>query len=79
MEFKGLSSEVLFFKDFQEKSGIKLEVVRHGKYKSAVEPYLENSMSDDNRLQIKELLQHFGIPMVADIAESRRVDICTFE
>lgn len=34
MEFKGLSSEVLFFKDFQEKSGIKLEVVRHGKYKS---------------------------------------------
>lgn len=75
MEFKGLSSEVLFFKDFQEKSGIKLEVVRHGKYKSAVEPYLENSMSDDNRLQIKELLQSLWNTMVADIAESRRVDI----
>lgn len=34
MEFKGLSSEVLFFKDFQEKSGIKLEVVRHGNIKA---------------------------------------------
>lgn len=50
-------------------------MVRHGKYKSAVEPYLENSMSDDNRLQIKELLQSLWNTMVADIAESRRVDI----
>ena len=35
MEFKGLSSEVLFFKEFQEKTGVKMEVIRHGKYKSA--------------------------------------------
>ncbi|MEP5601122.1 MAG: S49 family peptidase, partial [Algibacter sp.] len=34
MEFKGLSSERLYFKDFQEKSGLKMEVVRFGKYKS---------------------------------------------
>mgnify|MGYP000282673937 CR=1 FL=1 len=40
MEFKGLYTERLYFKDFQEKSGFKMEVVRLGKYKSAVEPFL---------------------------------------
>ncbi|MDF1518365.1 MAG: S49 family peptidase, partial [Lutibacter sp.] len=48
IDFKGLSSEVLFFKDLQEKSGVKMEVIRHGKYKSAVEPFLYNKMSDEN-------------------------------
>jgi protease-4 len=33
MDFKGLSTEIMFFKDFQEKSVIKMEVIRHGKYK----------------------------------------------
>ena len=42
LDFKGLSSEVLFFKDLQEKTGVKMEVVRHGKYKSAVEPFLSD-------------------------------------
>ena len=36
LDFKGLSSDLLFFKDFQDKTGIKMEVIRHGKYKSAV-------------------------------------------
>ena len=56
LEFKGLASEVLYYKDFQEEYGVKMEVIRHGKYKSAVEPYLENEMSADNRYQIKTLL-----------------------
>jgi protease-4 len=56
LDFKGLSSEVLFFKDFQEKSGLKMEVIRHGKYKSAVEPFLENEMSSANREQVLALL-----------------------
>jgi protease-4 len=49
MDFKGLSSEIMYYKDLQEKSGVKMEVIRHGKYKSAVEPFLENKMSDANR------------------------------
>ena len=40
IELKGLASEVLYYKDFQDKYGFKMEVVRNGKYKSAVEPYL---------------------------------------
>src|SRR5688572_27971237 len=56
LDFKGLSSEVMFFKDIQEKTGVKIEVIRHGKYKSAVEPFLSNEMSPENREQITALL-----------------------
>mgnify|MGYP001802193279 CR=1 FL=1 len=54
MDFKGLASEVLYLKGLQEKTGVKMEVIRHGKYKSAVEPYLSDTMSEENRSQIKE-------------------------
>ena len=73
MDFKGLSSEVLFYKDLQEKTGVKMEVIRHGKYKSAVEPFLANEMSDANRTQIKELLSSLWNTMVADISEGRNI------
>ncbi len=73
MDFKGLASEVLFYKDLQEKTGIKMEVIRHGKYKSAVEPYLSNEMSDANRTQIKELITSLWQSMVTDIAEGRNM------
>ncbi|RKN79569.1 signal peptide peptidase SppA [Ulvibacterium marinum] len=73
MDFKGLSSEVLYFKDFQEKTGVKMEVIRHGKYKSAVEPFLSNEMSDANRTQIKELLGSLWNSMVTEISEKRNI------
>lgn len=73
LDFKGLSSEVLFFKDFQEKTGIKLEVIRHGKYKSAVEPFIANEMSEANRTQIKELIGSLWNSMVGDISDARNI------
>ncbi|NKI25605.1 signal peptide peptidase SppA [Arenibacter sp. 6A1] len=75
MDFKGLSTEVLFFKDLQEKSGVKIEVIRHGKYKSAVEPFLANEMSDANRTQLKELLEGLWTSMLADIGDSRNISL----
>ena len=75
MDFKGLSTEVLFFKDLQEKSGIKMEVIRHGKYKSAVEPFLANEMSEANRTQIKELLDALWQSMLTNISESRDISV----
>nr|WP_315219438.1 signal peptide peptidase SppA [uncultured Flavobacterium sp.] len=75
LDFKGLSSEVMFFKDFQEKSGIHMEVIRHGKYKSAVEPFLENKMSDANREQITELLNSLWSTVASDIAKSRNIPL----
>ena len=73
MDFKGLATEVLFYKELQEKSGIKMEVIRHGKYKSAVEPFLSDTMSEENRTQIKELITSIWNVMVDDISESRKL------
>ena len=72
-DFKGLSAELMFFKDLQEKSGVKMEVIRHGKYKSAVEPFLENGMSDANREQTLALLNSVWSSVIADISKSRNV------
>lgn len=71
MEYKGLASEILYLKELQEKTGIKMEVVRHGKYKSAVEPFLSNEMSEENRSQISELLFSLWEVMNTEIATSR--------
>ncbi len=73
MDFKGLSSEVLFFKDLQEKTGVKMEVIRHGKYKSAVEPFLANEMSEANRTQIQELISSLWNSMVEGISDGRNI------
>ena len=77
MDFKGLASEVLYYKDLQEKTGIKMEVIRHGKYKSAVEPYLSNEMSEANRSQIKELITSLWNSMLTDISASRNIDVAS--
>lgn len=75
MDFKGLASEVMFFKDFQEKSGIKMEVIRHGKYKSAVEPFLANEISEENREQIHSLLNSVWSSIINDISKSRSISV----
>ncbi|MGO4817465.1 signal peptide peptidase SppA [Flavobacterium sp. W22_SRS_FP1] len=75
MDFKGLSAEILFFKDLQEKSGVKMEVIRHGKYKSAVEPFLANEMSDANREQTSALLNSIWNSVAAEISKSRNISI----
>ncbi len=75
MDFKGLGTEVMFFKDLQEKSGVKMEVIRHGKYKSAVEPFLENKMSDANREQITSLLNSVWDSFASEISKSRNIPL----
>lgn len=75
MEFKGLYSERLYYKDFQEKSGLKMEVVRFGKYKSAVEPYLANEMSANNREQITVYLNSIWSEIKKEISDSRGIAV----
>jgi protease-4 len=74
-DFKGLSAELMFFKDLQEKSGVKMEVIRHGKYKSAVEPFLDNKMSEANREQTTSLLNSVWSSVLADISKSRNISM----
>jgi len=61
VDFKGLSSEVMFFKKALEKIGIDVQVIRHGKFKGAVEPFILDKLSDENRTQIKDYCRlHYG-------------------
>ena len=75
VELKGLASEVLYFKDFEDEYGFKMEVIRHGKYKSAVEPYLSNSMSEANREQIGSLIASLWETIGSEIAEARKISV----
>jgi len=75
VDFKGLSSEVLYYKDIEDKTGVKMEVIRHGKYKSAVEPFLYNEMSDNNREQISSFLKSIWNQMLVDVSKSRNKTI----
>ena len=52
-----------------------MEVIRHGKYKSAVEPFLDNKMSDNNRLQISQLLNAMWSVIATDISKSRNISV----
>lgn len=73
LDFKGLASQIMYYKDFQDKTGIKMEVIRHGKYKSAVEPFLTNTMSPENREQITTFLNSIWNAVVVDISKSRNI------
>ncbi len=75
VDFKGLASEILYLKDFEDKYGVKMEVIRHGKYKSAVEPFLTNKMSDANKEQISSFLNSIWTELITDIATSRNKTI----
>lgn len=74
LEFRGLATELLYMKDLQEKSGVKMQVIRLGKYKSAVEPFLDNEMSDNNREQISSYLNSIWSNLRKDIGESRNLE-----
>ena len=75
VDLRGLSSELTYYKSFQEKSGLRMEVIRHGKYKAAVEPYLNDAPSKENIEQIQELIDGLwdvvGVQMANQIEVSR--------
>lgn len=73
MEFKGLSGEVMFYKKALDKIGIEVQVVRHGKFKGAVEPYLLTGLSEENRSQIKDYVSSIWNHIVGEISVSRNI------
>lgn len=79
IQLKGLSSEVLYYEDFQNQYGVKMEVIRHGKYKSAVEPYLQDHMSEENRIQIQSLLNAVWETLRDEVAQSRGLEPATLD
>jgi len=79
MEWRGMASRTLFFKGALDKLGIRPEIVRHGRYKSAVEPFTEREMSPESRIQTERLVNSIWGGMVAQIAASRSLDSATLQ
>jgi protease-4 len=75
VEHRGLSSELMFFKNALEKLDVEMQIIRHGKFKSAVEPYMLEKMSDANREQYELLLNTAWGSMTKAVAESRNMSI----
>lgn len=73
LEFKGLSSELTFFKGSLDKLGIEAQIIRVGNYKSAIEPFTNTKMSDYNRLQITACLNGLYKTFLGDIAKTRNI------
>ena len=73
IDFNGYSSEGIFLKGFFEKAGIKPEVFRVGEFKSAVEPFILDKMSPENRLQTQYFLDDINQHALALIAETRGI------
>ena len=71
IELKGLSAEIMFYKGLMDKLGIDAQIIRHGKFKGAVEPFMYNQMSNENREQIEKLLNSISDYMVDGIATER--------
>ncbi|WP_291100346.1 MULTISPECIES: signal peptide peptidase SppA [unclassified Empedobacter] len=70
---QGLSSNIMFFKNAGDKYGVDFQVIRHGQFKSAVEPYMRTNMSDENRLQLSELLNDVWGNVSTSITKSRKI------
>mgnify|MGYP001627384530 CR=1 FL=1 len=75
MDFNGFSSEVVFLKGLFEKIEIEPVVFRVGEYKSAVEPFLLKSMSEENREQTESFLNDMNNFALSQISESRGIQI----
>ena len=73
IDFKGLSSEVMFYKKALEKLGVEVQVIRHGKFKGAVEPFILDKLSDENKAQIKDYVGSIWNTVIETISESRNI------
>lgn len=74
MDWSGMSSTVMFYKGLFDKLGIEPEIVRHGKFKGAVEPFLMDKMSPENRLQMEQIIGSVWGYIVKEIGDSRSID-----
>lgn len=73
--FKGLAAELMFFKGTLEKLDVDMQVIRHGKFKAAVEPFLLDKMSDANREQNTALITSVWGDLLNGISASRNITI----
>lgn len=74
----GLSSQMYFLKDILDRLGVNMQLIRHGKYKSAGEMYIKNQISPENYEQNKVMISSIWNSWASQIATSRGIDLSKF-
>lgn len=77
LDIHGMASQIMFYKHLLDKLDIEIQIIRgpNNKFKSAVEPYFLDKMSDANREQMEKLLNSIWFKIVSDINVSRGISI----
>lgn len=75
IEWNGLSATPIFFKGLLDKLGVEAQIFKVGTYKSAVEPYILNEMSEANREQTQHFLSSLWSNMLKGVSESRAIPV----
>ena len=73
--FNGLSSQLIFLKDALDRLGVNVQLIRHGKYKSAGEMYIRNSSSKENMEQNEAMVSSMWESLSTEIAQSRDITV----
>lgn len=71
----GVSTQLIFLKDLLDKLGVNMQLIRHGKYKSAGEMYIKNAASEENLRQNQEMINSIWDSYAGEIAESRGITV----
>lgn len=74
MELRGLAYQGMFFKGALEKLEVEAQIIRHGKFKSAVEPFMLDKMSAENKEQTRKYMGSIWNHLVAGISETRNIN-----
>ncbi|HMT29112.1 MAG TPA: S49 family peptidase, partial [Bacteroidia bacterium] len=74
VDFKGMAAQIPFIKGLLAKLEIEPQVIRHGKFKSAIEPFILDKMSDENREQLSKYVNSFWNHTIREIALSRKIE-----
>ena len=79
IEIKGLGGEIMFYKGALEKLEIEPQIIRHGKFKSAVEPYMLDKMSNANREQTHTFINSIWQQIISGIAKERKISTASIQ
>ena len=71
----GVGGQMIFLSDLLDRFGVKMQLIRHGKYKSAGEMFVRNSASAENREQNERMVTSIWETLSADIAASRGISV----
>lgn len=75
LEFKGIYMELMFFKNALSKLEVDAQIIRHGKFKSAVEPFMLDKMSDSNREQLETFMGSIWNHILKGVSQSRDISV----